>query len=134
MDEISSCDNLLRSNVYRASLAILSGLSLLGNVVVLTGRLVFFERRAKNGFEILTVTLCLSDLLMGVYLAMIGVADRLYLGDYVWRDVQWRNSAACKTAGYLSMLSNQVSTTLCSMMSRFLVCCISFSSFNALSL
>jgi hypothetical protein len=109
VDEIFSCDNLLGSNLYRAFLAILSALSLLGNMSVLSARLVCFEHEAKNGFEILTVTLCMSDLLMGMYLAMIGVADRLYLFDYVWRDVAWRSSAACKTAGFLSVVSNEVS-------------------------
>jgi len=105
-----------RSDIYRGFLALISGLALLGNLVTFVVRIIV--NRAKNGFEILTVTLCLSDFLMGVYLAVIGVADRLYMGSYLWQDVAWRHSAVCKMAGFLSMVSNEVSALL--------VCLITF--------
>nr|KAG5685222.1 hypothetical protein BaRGS_030460 [Batillaria attramentaria] len=71
-----------------------------------------------------------SDLLMGVYLAMIGVADRLYQGTYLWEDVQWRNSVACKVAGFLSLLSNEASAFIICLITadRFVVTRFPFSS------
>nr|KAG5686789.1 hypothetical protein BaRGS_013109 [Batillaria attramentaria] len=46
---------------------------------------------------------------MGVYLVVIGVADRLYQGNYQWKDTAWKNSRTCASAGFLSLLSNEVS-------------------------
>ena len=68
----------------------------------------------KSGFEVLTVTLCVSDWLMGVYLAVVGGADLAYLASYLQHDVTWRHSALCTAAGVLCMLSNEVSAlTVC---------------------
>ncbi|XP_070198742.1 G-protein coupled receptor GRL101-like [Littorina saxatilis] len=106
-DEVSSCDNLLRSHIYRVFLALFAALALLGNLTAFVARGILGEM--KNGFDIFTVTLCTADFLMGVYLAIIGVADRVYLGSYLWNDVSWRRSTACKVAGFLSMTSNEVS-------------------------
>ncbi|XP_070206271.1 G-protein coupled receptor GRL101-like [Littorina saxatilis] len=106
-DEVSSCDNLLRSHVYRVFLALFAALALLGNLTAFVVRGIF--GKVNNGFDIFTVALCVSDFLMGVYLAIIGVADRLYLGSYLWNDVSWRRSVTCKVAGFLCMTSNEVS-------------------------
>ncbi|KAK7114561.1 G-protein coupled receptor GRL101-like [Littorina saxatilis] len=106
-DEVSSCDNLLRSHVYRVFLALFAILALLGNLTAFVARV--FLSRVRNGFDVFTITLCSSDFLMGVYLAIIGVADRHYMGSYLWNDVSWRRSAACKVAGFLCMTSNEVS-------------------------
>nr|KAG5705369.1 hypothetical protein BaRGS_011141 [Batillaria attramentaria] len=58
---------------------------------------------------------------MGVYLAVIGVADRLYQGNYLWEDTAWKNSVACKLAGFFSLLSNEVSA--------FIICLITLDRF-----
>ncbi|KAL8618516.1 hypothetical protein ACOMHN_000661 [Nucella lapillus] len=58
---------------------------------------------------------------MGVYLAIIGVADRLYSRDYRWKDAEWKQSAACQLAGFLSLLSSELSA--------FLICLITLERF-----
>jgi hypothetical protein len=61
------------------------------------------------GFDVFVANLCVSDLVMGVYLAIIGVADLRYRGTYMWYDVYWRHSGACHLAGFLSFISNEFS-------------------------
>ena len=56
--------------------------------------------------------LCLADALMGIYLIIIGAADYTYSGVYIFHDQQWKSSAWCKLAGFLSMLSSEVSALL----------------------
>nr|KAG5705370.1 hypothetical protein BaRGS_011142 [Batillaria attramentaria] len=65
---------------------------------------------------------------MGVYLAVIGVADLLYQGNYLWKDTAWKNSVACKVAGFLSLLSFQVSTFIVFLITadRFLAVSVPF--------
>ena len=121
-DELSSCTALLQSDFYRISLAVLCCLVLVGNLVSFVYR-TFFSPATKSSFGVLVSNLCVSDLLMGVYLAFIGLADRLYMGSYVWEDNVWKGSTACHIAGFISLLSNEVSAfNICLItLDRFLV-------------
>jgi hypothetical protein len=72
---------------------------------------MFIEKSASTkGYDVFVTHLSVADFLMGVYLAIIGVADRVYIGDYLWSDREWKTSAACKTAGFLALVSNEVGT------------------------
>ena len=123
-DEISSCDALLRSDFYRVFLSVFATLALLGNLGSFVYR-VFVNRAASSlGFGVFVTHLCVSDFLMGVYLAVIGIADRVYQGSYLWEDVAWKKSVACKVAGFLSLLSSEVSA--------FIICLITFDRFLVL--
>ena len=128
-DEISSCETLLRSDAYRAFLSIVAVLTLAGNLGSFIFRFVG-SRGEKSGFHIFALHLCVADFLMGVYLSEIGVADRLYLGTYLWEDRAWRHSAACKAAGFFSLLSSEASVFIICLITldRFLVLRFPFSS------
>ena len=123
MDEISSCASLLRSSVYRAFLVMFCILALLGNLGSIIAKTVVNRSRRRVGFDVFVTNLCLSDCLMGVYLAVIGLADRMYEGDYLWKDAEWRHSAVCKATGFLSLLSSEVSALIVCLITldRFLV-------------
>ncbi|KAK7111126.1 hypothetical protein V1264_010811 [Littorina saxatilis] len=122
--EVSSCESLLRSDLYRVLLSLFAALALMGNLGSLIIRIFVLKQSAKSGFGTFVSHLCVSDFVMGVYLAIIGLADRLYLGSYLWEDNAWRHSAACKVAGFLSLLSCEVSA--------FIVCFITLDRFLAL--
>ena len=126
-DEISSCEALLRSNIYRGFLAAFALLALVGNLASIVMRTI--GSKIKLGFDVFVTNLCLSDFLMGLYLAVIGVADRVYLGSYLWEDSTWRHSAACQVAGFLSLLSSEVSALVVCLITvdRFLVLRFPFS-------
>ncbi|XP_025101404.1 relaxin receptor 2-like [Pomacea canaliculata] len=66
---------------------------------------------------------------MGVYLAILGVADETYRSIYLWHDVQWKVSARCKVAGFLSLLSSEVSALIICLITidRFIVLRFPFS-------
>ena len=120
---ISSCESLLLSDIYRVFLSLFAALSLLGNVGSLAGRLIVNKGRKGIGFDVLVSHLSIADLLMGMYLAVIGVADQRYRGNYVLNDMRWKNSGACKFAGFLSLLSSEVSALIICLITadRFLV-------------
>ena len=108
-DEISSCEDLLQSKFYRVCLWLISFLSVLGNVFCLMMRVCEQSNLRVNGFYVLVSNLSISDLLMGVYMAIIGVADELFRDKYLYYDETWTHSLACKVAGFLSLLSSEVS-------------------------
>ena len=122
-DEISSCQDLLRSNVFRVCLALLSILALLGNSVSFVFRVVALKGSGSPGFSVFVLHLCASDFLMGIYLSVIGVADRMFQNSYVWKDTPWRHSTVCTFAGFLSLLSSEVSALIICLITldRFLV-------------
>ena len=59
-------------------------------------RLGAWRRSAKTGFGLLVMNLCVSDFLMGVYLAIIGITDQVYQGNYLHSEETWKSSIGCK--------------------------------------
>ena len=122
-DEISSCDSLLRSDAYRVVLSVFAVLALIGNLGSFAYRVIVHKAGSALGFGVFVTHLSVSDFLMGLYLAIIGVADRVYKGSYLWEDVSWRNSTACNVAGFLFLTSSETSTFVLFLVTldRFLV-------------
>ena len=124
-DLLASCKDLLKSNVYRVFLWLFASLSIVGNVGSFVVRLYFGNKGAGLGsFSIFVTNLSIADFFMGVYLAIVGVADQVYRGEYLWYDDQWKESAVCKVAGLLCLMSTEVSA--------FIICLITLDRFLAL--
>jgi hypothetical protein len=132
-DEISSCEDLLRSNLYRAFLWTIVFMSVSGNAGSLVFKLTFQRREMlKSGYNVFVTSLCVSDLFMGIYLAIIGAADEQYRGKYFWNEKFWKPSGMCLLAGFLSFLSNEVSSFMICLITldRFIVLTFPFSPFR----
>ncbi|XP_076439120.1 uncharacterized protein LOC143277993 [Babylonia areolata] len=127
-DEISSCDNLLKSASYRIALTIFVMTALLGNLFSFVYRLWYSAKR-KVGHAVFVIHLCMSDFFMGVYLLIIGLADRVYAGSYLWNESSWKRSTVCRISGFVSLLSCEVSSFLICLITldRFLVIRFPFS-------
>ncbi|XP_060083311.1 G-protein coupled receptor GRL101-like, partial [Ylistrum balloti] len=111
-DAISSCFALIGSTLLRVCLWIIGMCSLIGNLAVIVYRLHIDKDNITKNYSLFTVNLAMSDLLMGVYLFIIGVIDVYYDGVYAWNNNRWRNSVLCTTAGILSSVSSEMSTFL----------------------
>ena len=123
-DSTSSCERLLKNVLHVVFVSMFTITTVLGNSASFTLRVLVNKNSNKSPFDVLLSHLCVSDFVMGVYLAIIGLADRLYQGTYLWEDITWRHSVTCKVASFLFLLSSEVST--------FLVCCITVERFVAL--
>ena len=123
-DEISSCQNLLQTDLFRVFTAIFSVVALLGNSGSFVYRVFVQKAGGGVGYSSFVTHLSVSDSLMGAYLAIIGVADWVFRGSYVWNDVLWKHSVTCRLAGFLSLVSSEVSA--------FLVCLITLDRFLVL--
>nr|KAG5713625.1 hypothetical protein BaRGS_024673 [Batillaria attramentaria] len=49
---------------------------------------------------------------MGVYLVMIGIADRVFRGSYLWNDVDWKESKAWMLANRGTPIPGEVSVVM----------------------
>ncbi|KAL8595637.1 hypothetical protein ACOMHN_025673 [Nucella lapillus] len=111
-DEISSCEDLLQSWTYRGFLGLIACLSLMGNAACCCARFFASSLASSSGFSVFVTNLTVADFFMGVYIAIIGVADHQFRGKYLYNDDMWKNSATCKGAGFLSLLSSEVSALI----------------------
>ena len=125
-DELSSCSDLLAKDFFRVFLWILSVLAIVGNAGVLIYRLVIDSSTSSPVFRVMVKNLCASDLLMGVYMMMIGVADARLKGQYVAEESEWTSSVACTVAGFLSFVSSEVSAFIICLITLDRVLVISF--------
>jgi hypothetical protein len=87
---------------------------------------------AKSAFNLFVTSLGIADLLMGVYVGIIVTADAAFQGEYLLHEPLWVTSSACKAAGFLSLLSSEVSalTILLITLDRFIVLRFPFSTFR----
>ena len=107
--DLSSCEDLLQSGLYRTFLWLVCILCLLGNVLCFVMRVCVQSGVMASGFHVFVSNLSMADLLMGIYIVIIGVADEMFRGNYLHYDEMWTQSVACKVAGFLSLLSSEVS-------------------------
>ena len=116
----SSCIHLLGSTTKQRLVLLLALTSLAGNLASLVIRHCSREKRVKTTNDVtgmLVSHLSVSNGVMGVYLAMLVVADQLQGGKYLWRERAWTSSAWCRVAGFLFLLSSQVSVCIVSVAS-----------------
>ena len=109
-DDVSSCDDLLGSETYRGAVAFLAILAVLGNIVSLTLRVSVRNTWQLSSGDVVLTHLSVADLGMGLYLATLGMADRLLPGHYVWQDVAWRRGVVCQLAGVLAIFCRHAAT------------------------
>ena len=105
-DEFSSCEDLMANYILQISIWILGILATVGNAFVIFWR-IFRERMRVSSFFIMN--LGASDFLMGVYIIIIASVDVFYRGRYIVYADTWRTSTLCKAAGFLAILSSEVS-------------------------
>nr|KAG5707298.1 hypothetical protein BaRGS_000072 [Batillaria attramentaria] len=109
-NELSSCSDLLKGDFFRVVLWGLSLLAVIGNVSVLIYRLcVETGGTSSLPYRMLVSNMAMSDLLMGVYMLIIGAADTRFRDVYVAEEENWKRSNTCKTAGFLAFVSSEVS-------------------------
>ncbi|KAI8764290.1 G-protein coupled receptor GRL101, partial [Biomphalaria glabrata] len=106
-DEFSSCGHLMDNYILRIFIWILGLIAFFGNVVVIGWRIR--DMRGRKVHSILITNLALGDLMMGIYLLIVAVVDTYYRDVYIAHDEEWRHSALCKFAGFISTFSSELS-------------------------
>ncbi|XP_068083115.1 relaxin receptor 1 isoform X2 [Anabrus simplex] len=133
-DGVSSSDHLLARPILRAMVWLIGSLTCLGNALVLWGR--FSERDENRELSFIVRNLAVADLLMGIYLIVIGVQDTQFRGEYSRRAHHWMSSWACTIIGMLAMASSEVSVLILVFLSleRFLLIAVPFGGHQKLTM
>ena len=105
-----TCHRLLSEYIFVVIIWVIGLNAFSGNAFVLVWRKKVSSKNKIN--SLLLGNLAASDLLMGVYLIMIGSVD-LYFGEHFPMQAEsWRLGVTCKIAGALSIISSEAFCSL----------------------
>nr|XP_034311900.1 relaxin receptor 2 [Crassostrea gigas] len=108
-DRISTCDQLISVGALAQIVWYMALFSFGGNIYVIYYRLKNYFKGSATSQTLLILNLSISDLLMGIYLFIIAVADLEYQNEYGLNDSKWRFSNTCTAAGLLATISSEAS-------------------------
>ena len=111
---LSSCDDMLRSDVYRLSFWFVAVLASLVNLVCFLGHCVdsLIDIPYRGPVAVFMASLQCADFCTGMYSSIISAADQTLRGQFVLVETVWTDSVTCKVAGFLSLLSHEVTTLI----------------------
>ncbi|XP_049846728.1 relaxin receptor 1 [Schistocerca gregaria] len=134
-DGVSSAEHLLSRPELRASLWATAGCTAVGNALVLLGRGQAASAADNRVVSLVVRNLAASDLLMSVYLAVIGWQDVQLRGVYHRAAHSWTTSWLCTLSGMLAMTSSEVSVLIMVFMSleRFILIALPLSHSTSLA-
>ena len=108
---LSSCNDMMRSEVYRINFWFLVVLASLGNLVcvVCYSEKTVITMPYGGSVVVYMASLQCADFCIGIYASVIATAQETFRGQYVLFEDRWAGSGTCKVAGFLSLLSGEVS-------------------------
>ena len=106
-DPFFPCEDLMGDWVLRCGVWIVFVLALCGNATVIIVILASHTKMDVSRF--LISNLAFADLFMGIYLGFLAVVDISTLGSFHSYGAEWQMSAGCRTAGFLAILSSELS-------------------------
>ncbi|XP_073994058.1 G-protein coupled receptor rickets isoform X3 [Rhodnius prolixus] len=101
------CVDLFDWWTLRCGVWIVFLLAMLGNGTVVF--VLIFSRSKIDVPRFLVCNLAAADFFMGVYLGMLAVVDASTLGEFEMYAIPWQMSAGCQLAGFLGVLSSELS-------------------------
>ena len=108
---LSSCDDMLQSEVYRLNFWFVAVLTSLANLFCFVCHCVEICVTIPYGGPVVVfmASLQCAEFCMGIYASVIASAHEMFSGQYLYHEDMWKESVACKVAGFFSLLSNEAS-------------------------
>ncbi|KAG8227468.1 hypothetical protein J437_LFUL011634 [Ladona fulva] len=101
------CEDLFDWWTLRCGVWIVFLLAMLGNGTVVF--VLVFSRSKMDVPRFLVCNLAMADFFMGIYLGFLAVVDASTLGEFRKYAIPWQMSAGCQLAGFLGVLSSELS-------------------------
>lgn len=106
-DPFLPCEDLFDWWTLRCGVWVVFLLAMLGNGTVVF--VLIFSRSKMDVPRFLVCNLAAADFFMGVYLGLLAVVDASTLGEFRMYAIPWQMSAGCQLAGFLAVLSSELS-------------------------
>ncbi|XP_066946778.1 uncharacterized protein [Macrobrachium rosenbergii] len=122
----SNTRDLVGWKALRVGVWVMAFITILGNVLVIFCRVLSRKDISRSNSNILFIkNLASADLLMGVYLVIMGVKDAQMKGTFLANSLQWAESYTCTMAGILATVSSEASMFILTFMSLERYLCVS---------
>ncbi|XP_064095823.1 uncharacterized protein LOC135207868 isoform X2 [Macrobrachium nipponense] len=122
----SNTRDLVGWKALRVGVWVMAFITVLGNVLVIFCRVLSRKDISRSNNNILFIkNLASADLLMGVYLVIMGVKDAQMKGTFLANSLQWAESYTCTVAGILATVSSEASMFILTFMSLERYLCVS---------
>ena len=106
---LSSCETMIRSEVFLLELWCVAVFGTVGNVVCCAGYCAVKTIPYISRFIIFMINLHCTNFCTGIYTLVVAAAHETFRGQYIHHEDRWKDSAVCRGAGFLSILSSEVS-------------------------
>lgn len=106
-DPFLPCQDLFDWWTLRCGVWVVFLLAMLGNGTVVF--VLIFSRSKMDVPRFLVCNLAAADFFMGIYLGLLAVVDASTLGEFRMYAIPWQMSAGCELAGFLAVLSSELS-------------------------
>ena len=107
---LSSCEDMLQSEVYRLNFWFVAVQASLANVCFVC---YFVESCVPIPYSgpvvVFMASLQCADFCMGIHASVIAAAHEKFSGQYLHHENRWKESVACKVAVFFSLLSSEAS-------------------------
>lgn len=128
---VSSCSDLIASPISRVFLCIMFTVCIILNCIAFSFHSRRKLREKESSQSLLIKSLCVSDSLAGLYLAIIAVADVYYRDEFSLYYISWQVSMTCKIASIISAVSYISSAVFLDVIS--ILRCLTITTFSAYS-
>ena len=125
---LSSCDDMLQSEVYRFNFWFVVVMASMTNLFCLACHCVetCVQIPYTGPVVVFMASLLCADFCVGIYASVIAAAHETFSGQYVFYEDRWKDGVACKVAGFLSLLSREVSILIIFLLSLNHLTLVSF--------
>ena len=106
---LHSCEHMIESNINRFTFWFVAIVSVLGNLICVAGHYSLKKLQFGNNAIACMASLQCSNFCTGLYTGVIVSADSMFSGRFFHHEDEWKDSVACKVAGFMSLMSSQVS-------------------------
>ncbi|XP_047494628.1 uncharacterized protein LOC125042785 [Penaeus chinensis] len=114
-DGVSNGRDMMGWVVLRAAVWVVAALTLAGNLAVIGCRAI--SKEDNKILKLFIKNLAAADLLMGVYLVILGVQDLKTRGSFREEALAWASSYTCTFTGILGLVSSETSVFILTFMS-----------------
>lgn len=126
----SSKDKLIDNTFLNIMIWVMAVFSIIGNLSVLAQKfreIRHDDYRLNNLSKIhnfLVMNLAVADLIMGVFLLILGIQTVLFNGKYCRLDKSWRSGRVCILLGIMATISSESSIAMLAILSSYRLYCI----------
>ncbi|CAI2353125.1 unnamed protein product [Caenorhabditis sp. 36 PRJEB53466] len=106
-DALNPCENIVGYPFLRIAIWIVCFAAIFGNIIVWVLLGIVYEKRMRMHY-LYMINMSVADMITGVYLAVLAIADAKMSDEYYRHAVWWQTGWGCRAAGFLAVFASEL--------------------------